>query len=79
MKQWLSKLSKVQNVDSVLLLLMILSFILWMAGKNLEFPRLATAAAYFSLGLLAFAAGTIFEKVAHIEQMLTEIKGHVQK
>ncbi len=79
MKRWLSKLSKTQNVDSALPLLMILSFILWMVGKNLEFPKLATASAYFSLGLLAFAAGTIFEKVARIEQMLIEVKERVQK
>lgn len=58
---------------------MLLSFMLWMAGKNLEFPKLATAAAYFSLGLLAFAAGTIFERVSHIEQLLTEIKERMQK
>lgn len=79
MKRWLSKLNKAQNVDSALLLLMLLSFILWMAGKNLELPKLATVAAYFSVGLLAFAAGKIFEKVAHIEQMVTEIKERIKK
>lgn len=79
MVSWRAKWRRIKkvyfkNLDSIVTWLLFASFALWWFGKSLNIEGIMAFSAYFSLTVLAFAAGMFFQKVVITEYSVAEIK-----